>query len=50
MLQHFIAVSQAMPAEQGKRYLAEMQQLTLGTNDLMEQSMSDHAGHEHGTN
>jgi hypothetical protein len=50
MLQHFIAVSQAMPAEQGKRYLAEMKQLTLGTNELMEQSMSDHAGHEHGTN
>ncbi len=49
MLQHFIAVSQAMPAEQGKRYLAEMKQLTLGTNELMEQSMSDHAGHEHGT-
>ena len=49
MLQHFIAVSRAMPAEQGKRYLAEMKQLTLGTNDLMEQSMSDPAGHEHGT-
>jgi small-conductance mechanosensitive channel len=50
MLQHFIAVSQAMPPEQGQRYLAEMKQLTLGTNELMEQSMSDHAGHEHGTN
>jgi hypothetical protein len=50
MLQHFIAVSQAMPPEQGRRYLAEMKQLTLGTNELMEQSMSDHAGHEHGTN
>jgi len=51
MLQHFIAVSQAMPADQGGRYLAEMKQLTLGTNEsLMEHSMSDHAGHEHGTN
>jgi hypothetical protein len=50
MLQHFIAVSQAMPPEQGQRYLAEMKQLTLGTNELMEQSMSDHTGHEHGTN
>jgi hypothetical protein len=50
MLQHFIAVSQAMPPEQGQRYLAEMKQLTLGTNELMEHSMSDPAGHEHGTN
>ena len=50
MLQHFIAVSQAMPADQGRRYLDEMKQLTLGTNELMEHSMSDHAGHEHGTN
>ena len=50
MLEHFAAVSQAMPPAQGRRYLAEMKQLTLGTSDLMEQSMSDHAGHEHGTN
>jgi len=50
MLQHFVAVSQTMPPEQGQRYLAEMKQLTLGTNNLMEQTMSDHAGHEHGTN
>ena len=50
MLEHFAAVSQAMPPEQGQRYLAEMKKLTLGTNELMEQSMSDHAGHEHGTN
>ena len=50
MLRHFIAVSQAMPPEQGERYLAEMKQLTLGNEELMEQSMSDHAGHEHGTN
>ena len=50
MLEHFTAVSHAMPPEQGRRYLAEMKRLTLGTNELMEQSMSDHAGHEHGTN
>jgi small-conductance mechanosensitive channel len=47
MLQHFITVSQAMPPEQGRRYLAEMKHLTLGTNELMEQSMSGDTGHEH---
>jgi hypothetical protein len=47
MLRHFITVSQAMPPEQGRRYLAEMKQLTLGTNELMEQSMSGDTGHEH---
>jgi Heavy-metal resistance len=47
MLQHFVTVSQAMPPEQGRRYLAQMQKLTLGTNDLMEQSMSGDTGHEH---
>ena len=47
MLQHFVTVSQAMPPEQGRRYLAEMKQLTLGTNELMEQSMSGDTGHEH---
>ena len=47
MLQHFIIVSQAMPPEQGRRYLAEMKQLTLGSHEEIEQSMSDHAGHEH---
>jgi len=47
MLQHFITVSQAMPPEQGRRYLAEMKRLTLGTNELMEQSMSGASGHEH---
>ena len=50
MLEHFAAVSKAMPPEQGQRYLAEMKRLTLGTNELMEQSMSDHTGHEPGTN
>jgi hypothetical protein len=47
MLQHFVEVSQAMPVEQGRRYLAEMQRLTLGFHEQIEQSMSDHAGHEH---
>jgi small-conductance mechanosensitive channel len=47
MLQHFAAVSLAMPPEQGRRYLAEMKRLTLGTHELMEQSMSGASGHEH---
>jgi hypothetical protein len=47
MLQHFLSVSQAMPPEQGRRYLTEMKRLTLGTNELMEQSMSGETGHEH---
>jgi hypothetical protein len=47
MLQHFIQVSQAMPPEQGRRYLTEMRRLTLGSHERIEQSMSDHAGHEH---
>jgi hypothetical protein len=46
MLQHFVTVSQAMPPAQGQRYLAEMKRLTLGTNELMEQSMSGNTGHE----
>ena len=50
MLRHFIAVSQAMPPAEGRRYLAEMEQITLGAHEEIEQSMSDHAGHEHGTN
>ena len=50
MLQHFVAVSQAMPPAQGQRYLAEMKRITLGHHEQMEQSMSDHVGHEHGTN
>ena len=30
-----------MPPEQGKRYLAEMQRLTLGAHEQIEQSMSE---------
>lgn len=52
MLRHFIAVSQAMPPEQGRRYLAEMEKITLGSHEEIESRMegSDHPGHEHGTN
>lgn len=42
MLQHFVEVSHAMPPEQGRRYLAQMQRLTLGFHEQIEQSMSDH--------
>jgi len=48
MLRHFAEVSQAMPPEQGRRYLTEMQRITLGFHEQIEQSMSDSAGHEHG--
>lgn len=47
MLQHFVMVSQAMPPDEGHRYLAEMKQLTLGNHEQIEQSMSDQPGHEH---
>jgi hypothetical protein len=50
MLQHFMNVSQMMPPEQGRRYLAEMKRLTLGFHEEIEQSMSAPTGHEHGTN
>jgi hypothetical protein len=48
MLRHFAEVSQVMPPEQGRRYLAEMQRLTLGFHEQIEQSMSGAAGHSHG--
>jgi hypothetical protein len=47
MLQHFTEVSQTMPPEQGRRYLAEMQRLTLGFHEQTEQTMSGSMGHEH---
>jgi len=40
MLRHFQDVSAVMPPEQGRRYFAEMQQLTLGQHQQFEQSMS----------
>jgi hypothetical protein len=48
MLQHFTEVSQTMPPEQGRHYLAEMQRLTLGLHEqTIEPSMSESAVHEH---
>jgi len=49
MLDHFIAVSRAMPPAQGKRYLAEMQKVTLGLHEDIEQSMPETGG-MHGHN
>jgi len=48
MLQHFIEVSRAMPPEQGRRYLSEVERLTIGSHEQTEETMSDHAGHMHG--
>ena len=48
MLRHFFEVSQAMPPEQGRRYLIEMQRHTLGFHEQIEQSMSKSPEHEHG--
>ena len=46
MLRHFVTVSQAMPPEQGQRYLAEMKRLTLGFHEQTEQAMSGDTGLE----
>lgn len=48
MLEHFHEVSQAMPPDQGKRYLSEMERLTLGFHTDVERSMSGAAGSGHG--
>jgi hypothetical protein len=48
MLQHFRAVSQVMPAEQGRRYLSEMQRLTLGFHEQVERTMPSNASSPHG--
>lgn len=48
MLQHFFVVSQAMPPDQGRRYLEEMKRITLGLHEQIEQSMSPHGGNPHG--
>lgn len=48
MLKHFVEVSRAMSSEQGQRYLAEMQRLTLGFHEQTERSMAvDHAHGNH---
>ena len=48
MLAHFYEVSRAMPQEQGRRYLAEMQHLTLGFHEQIENTMSGDASSHHG--
>jgi len=48
MLRHFVEVSRVMPPAQGKRYLAEMQRLTLGSHEQIEQRMSGDAPPAHG--
>jgi hypothetical protein len=48
MLRHFQEVSQAMPAEQGKRYLNKMQRLTLGSHEDIERSMGEMPASRHG--
>jgi hypothetical protein len=48
MLRHFAETSQAMPPEQGRRYLAELQRLTLGGHEQIEQSMSPDNSASHG--
>jgi hypothetical protein len=47
MLKHFYAVSRAMPEEQGRRYLAEMQKLTSLSN-MRDHAKSDPGQDEHG--
>jgi small-conductance mechanosensitive channel len=47
MLQHFVIVSQAMPPEQGRQYLAEMRRLTLTEHEQVEQSMAGEPSHAH---
>lgn len=47
MLQYFAAVSRNMPPAEGRRYLAEMQRLTLGLSEQTESPMSGAMGHEH---
>jgi len=48
MLAHFYEVSGAMPPEQGRRYLAEMQRLTLGFHEQIENTMSPDTSSPHG--
>jgi hypothetical protein len=47
MLRYFVQVSQVMPPAEGRRYLADMQNFTLGLQGGNEQSMSPTAEHEH---
>jgi len=47
MLKHFYAVSRAMPEEQGRRYLVEMQKLTSLSN-MRDHAKTESAQPEHG--
>lgn len=47
MLRYFVAVSRVMPPTEGRRYLAKMQNFTLGLQKEDEQPLSQPAGHEH---
>jgi hypothetical protein len=40
MLRHFQAVAAAMPPEQGAAYLAEMERLTIGSHEQIEERMA----------
>lgn len=48
MLAHFYEVSRAMPTEQGRRYLVEMQRLTLGFHEQIEHKMSGESSPQNG--
>ncbi|HEY6166877.1 MAG TPA: periplasmic heavy metal sensor [Verrucomicrobiae bacterium] len=48
MLRHFFEVSQAMPPEQGRRYMTEMERLTLRRFADFEEKMAPAQGHAHG--
>jgi len=47
MLRHFTEVATVMPSEQGQRYLATMQQLTLRGHEQVERRMSAESGSPH---
>jgi len=48
MLAHFYEVSRAMPPAQSRRYLAEMQRLSLGFHEQIENTMSGDTSSPHG--
>ena len=48
MLRHFYEVSQTMSPEQGRRYLTEMQRLTLGFHEQFENTMAGTSAAPHG--
>ena len=48
MLQYFMDVSKVMPPEQGRRYMAKMEKMALGSDEEIERATS--TVHEHGTN